>query len=192
MTGDSALLTPRKPLVPRAAAFTALILAAIAGPCGATFVEDDLSWWTKGAAHWYREGLRHQAKHRAPEAVECFRRASAIDTGHYKALNNMGTLLMRDKRTAEGVEAFEKAYAAEPPPGRKPTAPRAAFNLAFALNRRAVDVAIAGDRHAEAAALWRRAIALAPVHSDPFNNLGPSSFAQITFSDPKNAQHFTR
>lgn len=106
----------------------------------------------------YNQGVTFHAAGRLDEAVECYRRATALRPNLGEAHNNMGTALQRLGRIDEALACFHRAGEL------LADSPDVSNNLGMVLH--------ALGRWEEAAASYRKALALRPNLPEALNNLG--------------------
>jgi tetratricopeptide (TPR) repeat protein len=107
---------------------------------------------------WLDAAEACEARNRIPEAIDCYRRALALDPtladGHY----HLGNLYLDQKRFSEAVACFDQALKA------RPEFPEAFFNHGVAL--------LGLNRLPEADACFREAVRLKPDMTAAHYNLG--------------------
>jgi tetratricopeptide (TPR) repeat protein len=106
----------------------------------------------------YNLGMYYQEHGRADEALACYGRTLAMKPDHAESLNNIGYLLIGQKKYGEAIRYFEAALKANP------NAVEARNNVGYAL-------CMAG-RTDEGIAQYRLALKSRPDHIGVLNNLG--------------------
>jgi tetratricopeptide (TPR) repeat protein len=100
------------------------------------------------AAAWNNLGEAFRTSNRVPEAVDCYRKAIAMDARQVDALANLGVALTAQKKIADAERSLREAIALAP--NHLPAM--------LALARLLAET----DRHDEALNAWERVVRLAP------------------------------
>jgi tetratricopeptide (TPR) repeat protein len=100
---------------------------------------------------------QHLKRGNVAGAVSQFRIAAVLNATDLRSLNELGELLLRDRRYDESLRAFEQALALRPHP-------RAMNGIA--------DVRFAQGRYQDAAAHYERSLLLLPQQASVLNDLG--------------------
>lgn len=103
-----------------------------------------------------QRALAAQAAGRLDEAEECYRRLIAENRAHPGLLNNLGIVLVAQRRTGEAIPLFEQSLAA------RPRHPNTLVALANALTQ--------GNRPQEAIERCNEALAVDPANADARHN----------------------
>jgi tetratricopeptide (TPR) repeat protein len=111
----------------------------------------------------YNLGMYYQERGRPEEALACYRKTLQMKPDHADALNNIGYVLIGQKKYNEGIQYFEAALRADP------NSVEARNNIGYAL-------CMAG-RTDEGIAQYRLGLKSKPDHVGVLNNLG-NAYAQ--------------
>jgi tetratricopeptide (TPR) repeat protein len=122
------------------------------------------------AAAWNNLGEAFRAVNRVPEAIDCYRKAIAMDARQADALANLGVALSAQKKIGEAERSLREAISLAP--NHLP----ATLALARLLSET--------DRHDESLSVWERVVRLAPNNPVFQCSLGA---AWITAGDPYRA-----
>lgn len=109
---------------------------------------------------WFNLALSISAQSRAADTERAYRECIALDPGHFRALNNLGNLLIREgspSARAAAIDCYRRALAVSP------NYAEAHANLGFALE--------ASGNKQEAEKHYRQCLAANPAHAGGLTNL---------------------
>jgi membrane associated rhomboid family serine protease len=149
----------------RVAGIAGTVLLLGASLAGATALRPYVIFSDDGGADSAVLGHTALTEGRYDDAVAHFRRAVEVSPDRASSWYNLGVTLSRLDRDAEALEAYQRANELEPDDAQYRDA------VAGALAHAAY-IAQGEGRDEEAAAAYRRSLALAPEHADRWFNLG--------------------